>query len=430
MKVLLINNHSVLNVGDHAILVETLRLLQAGVPQVEIVLTFNDTVSAQAMLPGYPIRSSPLTWMTRTAEDGETTVAVARWRQAGLIVLLVLQALIYRLTHLTPRLFVDDRKHDLVRAFAAAELVLACGGGYIYASGPHDGVLGGFNLRLINCLLAVLMGKPLVLLPQSIGPLYDIPQRRIVQWIVRRARLTFVRERQSLAILQALGCAERALYAPDLAFGMTSAPDERTAQLREHVRAVSLQPAFLVGMTAINWHGQNIAFDRQQRYEQALISFIDTITAKGGVVVFFNQCCGPTAVEDDRLVHARLRERVAQARRVILIDDVLPPDVIQAAYGEMDYFVGTRLHSVILALNAGVPSIAIGYLQKTAGVLGAVGLTDWCCDINELTAEQLGAMFSRLQQQAVQPEASAYVQRAGRTKQALPALLRMVVGKG
>jgi colanic acid/amylovoran biosynthesis protein len=430
VKVLLINNHSVLNVGDHAILVETLRMLRVGLPEAEIALTFNDTLSAQAMVPDYPIYSAPLTWMTRTSGDGETTVPVARWRQGLLLILLLMQALIYRLSGRTVRFFADPEKHELVRAFATADVILACGGGYIYAPGPHDGILGGFNLRLINCLLAILMGKTLVLLPQSIGPLHDAMQRRIVRWIVRKAALTFVRERQSLRVLHELGCDQRALYAPDLAFGMLSAPDDQTQALREHVRAALLQPTFRVGITAINWQGQNTSFDHQQRYEQALLGFINTITAAGGVVVCFNQCCGPTAVEDDRLVHCRLQQQAAQPDRVILINDLFPPDVIQAAYGKMDYFVGTRMHSVILALNAGVPSIAIGYLQKTEGVLDAVGLADWCCNINELASDQLTIMFHRLRQQHAQPDATAYVQHARRMKRALPALLRMIMDKG
>jgi colanic acid/amylovoran biosynthesis protein len=159
-----------------------------------------------------------------------------------------------------------------------------------------------------------------------------------------------------------------------------------------------------------------------------MLGCIDAITAQGGVVVLFAQCCGPSAAEDDRQVNARLFARAAQPDRVLVIAEALPPDVLQAAYGQMDYFIGTRMHSVILALNAGVPALAIGYLHKTRGVLDELGLSDYCYDIEMLTAETLIAGFERLRCSGMAYSVAPYLDRARRAKLALVQVLGMLAG--
>ena len=210
LKLLLINNHSLLNAGDYAILTETLRMLEERFPEAQIDLVFNDTDSARAALPGYAIHDAPLTWAAPLDQRGQY-MFVNRWLRLLYLALLTLVALGYRVSGHLPPLFADRRKRGLLRAFAAADLVLACGGGYIYAPGPGDGLSGWFGFMLSGCALALLMGKPLVLLPQSIGPLHDDFQRRAARWVVCRAALICVRERRSLDLLQQLGCAQRAL---------------------------------------------------------------------------------------------------------------------------------------------------------------------------------------------------------------------------
>lgn len=422
MNILLINNHSVENAGDYAICLETLRVLEQSFPGARIAISFNDPGPARAALPGYPIYRAPMAWCLRL-DRRRTFHLLPRWPRLLLLAALLLVALFCRLGGRLPAWLPGREQRELLHAYAECDLVLACGGGYIYAPGPNEGVAGVFTYMLLGCLLALLMGKPLVLLPQSIGPLHDDLQRRLTRWVVRGARLTFVRERESLRLLEQLGCAGRALLAPDLAFAMPGAPPEQAARLLDGL----LPPAHtrpLVGMTALNWSGQNYTFDGQAAYEQAMLGCIDALTARGATLVLFTQCAGPSDAEDDRLVSARLRARAACPERVVLLDQPLPPALLQAAYGQMDFFIGTRMHSVILALNAGTPALAVGYLHKTRGVLGEVGLGERCLEITGVRAEDLTAAFERLRAAPAQPALAPFLARAARCKRALPALLR------
>ena len=53
---------------------------------------------------------------------------------------------------------------------------------------------------------------------------------------------------------------------------------------------------------------------------------------------------------------------------VHFVDEEAPPDLLQAAYGCCDVFLGSRLHSNIFALIRHVPVLAIAYQDKTIGV--------------------------------------------------------------
>jgi colanic acid/amylovoran biosynthesis protein len=420
MNILLLNNHSVLNAGDHAILLETLAVLDTVFPHARVTLAFNDVVTARAAHPRRLIVASPLAHVTRLTPDGESEMAPFDLRRTRAWQLLG-AALAVRVRGTLPG--GGARLPAFVRALAEADLVLACGGGYLYAPSA-EGSFGWFDFTLLGCLMAVLMRKPLVLLPQSFGPLHGLRQKLPVALVARAAALVCARERVSLALLRSLGADKRALLAPDMAFGMNGATPADGEALLARAGLHALRPAYTVGVTALNWAGQNYTFSAQQQYEAALVAAIDTICEDGGAVALFAQCCGPAAAEDDRRVARRLHAAARWPERVTLLAEPLAPPLLQAAYGQVDFFIGTRMHSVILALNAGTPALAVGYLHKTRGMLHEVGLAHHALEIGSVSGNELVAALGRLREAPAQPEVPAYLERARRFKRALPALLQ------
>lgn len=398
MKIVVINNHSVLNAGDYAILLQTLRLLHNAFPQAELILTFNDPVTARAALPTYRIYAAPPAWGVRLNQQRRAIKAPRVARGLSLLAFLISALLVRWLGRRAP-ILPDPEKQALLTDVANADLVVACGGGYLYHWFTFAGVL---------LLCAILMRRRLVMLPQSIGPFYHPLQVRLAQIIVQGADLVLTRETISLRRARDLG-ARVARCEPDLAFAFPAAPPELAwAWLRWYVPS-DLPATMYVGLTAIDWQEQNVLFRHQQQYEQVLVEFIDRLTAQGAIVVLFAQTCGPSYAEDDRLVNLRLHRRVRDQQRVFMINEPLHPSILQALYGCMNYFVATRLHSFILATNAGVPALNIGYLSKSAGILGDMGLAERCLDIQQFSLDELWAAFTRLQHEGLPANAAAYV---------------------
>jgi len=247
---------------------------------------------------------------------------------------------------------------------------------------------------------ALWAGKPLYLLPQSVGPLKRNWERWLVRWIFNRARLVLVREEVSLQQIKQAGVTNPRVYVqPDMAFSFAAAPlEEAAGWLQSHgIETGSSTP--LLGVTAINWGVQTGQHTLQTQYESAMTDavryFVERIHGKA---IFFPQVAEAAPSADDRIPARRVIESLRDLGEwVTLIDQPPAPAVLNAAYGLMDVFIGTRMHSNIFALNGGVPVLAIAYRHKTQGIMHMLGLDEWAVDIQAVNGsvltEQLAALW-------------------------------------
>ncbi|MDX1689027.1 MAG: polysaccharide pyruvyl transferase family protein, partial [Candidatus Promineifilaceae bacterium] len=184
---------------------------------------------------------------------------------------------------------------------------------------------------------------------------------------------------------------------PDLAFALRPAPRTRGRKLLRR-SGVDPEERPLLGITLINWGAQARRFTGQEAYETAVAAaaraFVDDY---GGRCVLFAQVRGPTAADDDvvpaRRVHASLADL---GDAVTLVEEETTTADLKAAYGCMDLFMGTRLHSNIFALTESVPAITIQYQPKTRGVMRMLGLEEWVIEIEEVSEEKLRALLGEL----------------------------------
>jgi colanic acid/amylovoran biosynthesis protein len=433
MKILLVNQKTSLNRGDMAIYNETLRLLRRSFPESCIVMTLRGREEENSF-PDCTIINSLESWVVSVDSSGQEKFTSPLQRIVDIIRLMFF-VIYYRMSGRKIRCFFDYKKQAFLDACASADFVLGCGGGYLYDE--YDSPQSVFSelIRLFawdmfvlgEMLVPLAIGKPLVLLPQSIGPLRTRLKKHIISWIVRKANLTFVRERESLYLLQKLGCSQRAMYMPDLAFGLPEGDRELAEILLKRAGLDRARYSFCVGITAIDWGAQQRGFYRQAMYEQSLVACIDEITCQGGAVVLFAQCATLLPAWNDRIVNRRLKAAARDPQHVYLVEDLPEPEQLQSLYGLMNYFVATRMHSAILAMNAGVPVITIGYLHKSRGIMREANLAEWCFDIGTVTPGELVRGFHRLRLLTVQDQAQKYVAFAVRSKKALVVLLQLVI---
>lgn len=423
MKILILNAHSAQNAGDLAILRESIACMRRAFPGADLTITMNDEISG--LLPADAVFVGSFTrWMMRVDARGEW-----RWRKSLVplyAALLILSSLLYRLTRLQllPRL--PDRR-DLLRAYYAADVVAVIGGGHLYAR--HSANIA-FVWLWLGIALAVLMGKPLIFLPQSFGPLPGRIQQAMLRWLLSRSALVVAREYRSLRLLAAIGLRRRVLALPDLAFGDDAIDSE--SLLAPEVAALAADRKPLIGLTLMDWQGQNPQFRNQRSYEAAVLALMRHVGDRyGAQVVLFAQCTGPNAAHDDRIIARRL---LAEARsqgldNVYFVDAALSPEQLKAAYGRLDLLVATRMHSAIFALSRNVPALAIGYLYKSVGIMEMLGLERHALDIATIDAETLCAGFDALwsEREAIRRQLSERIPAFQGTLDHLPLLIRRSV---
>ncbi|HEY0734899.1 MAG TPA: polysaccharide pyruvyl transferase family protein, partial [Herpetosiphonaceae bacterium] len=306
-----------------------------------------------------------------------------------------------------------------------ADVVAVIGGGHLYAR--HSANIA-FVWLWLGIALSVLMGKPLIFLPQSFGPLPGAVQQGILRWLLSRSTLVVAREYRSLRLLAEIGLRRHVLVLPDLAFG-----DEATeSPLVPEVAALTGNRQPLIGLTLMDWQGQNPQFRNQRSYEEAVLALMRHVGERCGArVVLFAQCTGPTAAHDDRIIARRL---LAEARSqgiedVYFVDAALSPEQLKAAYERLDLLVATRMHSAIFALSRNVPALAIGYLYKSVGIMEMLGLERHALDIATIDAETLCAGFDALwsEREAIRRQLSERIPAFQGTLDRLPLLIRRSV---
>src|SRR5262249_55431156 len=140
----------------------------------------------------------------------------------------------------------DAERRRLMCAYYDADLVVVIGGGHLYAR--H-----AFNIAFLwlwlGLALALLLGKPLVLLPQSFGPLPGRLQCGLLRWLLDRSAFVAAREYRSLRFLAEIGLGRRALVLPDMAFGLPPSAACVADSLLERSLGDASGP--LIGMTLL-----------------------------------------------------------------------------------------------------------------------------------------------------------------------------------
>jgi colanic acid/amylovoran biosynthesis protein len=393
-RILIINIHSSRNAGDAALALAATQQLHEAFPGSTVTLSMNDPSNHPNNDPKV---GSFMHWFHPLPPKGKI-----KWHLGEIVRLGVgslAAVVLYRWRKRPAYPFLSTEQKTFLQAYFDADLVGSAPGNYLYSSG-RIGL--SFLTAIYSMAYALWAGKPLYLLPQSVGPLKRNWERFLIRWIINPARLVFVREEVSLEQIQKARVTNPQVFLqPDMAFSFSAATTqeaEKWLQFHGVERGYNIP---LLGITAINWGAQTGQHTLQAQYESALAGaaryFVECM---GGKVIFFPQVAGSVASDDDRLPALRVIESLHDInKQVTLIDQPPTPAVLKAAYGLMDIFLGTRMHSNIFALCGCVPVLAIAYRHKTQGIMHMLGMDEWSIDIQNTSdttlIERLSALWDQ-----------------------------------
>ncbi len=293
------------------------------------------------------------------------------------------------------------RPHALLPALARTDLLLSGGGSLLQDVTSAHGIL--YYLGVVR--LAQRMGKRTMFGAQGLGPLERVRSRRLVASVANRLDAITVRDPQSAALLREIGVTHPPIQVaadPALLLG----PDTFHAP-QPGTYGVALRP----------WRGQeSLATRLADACREAL--------PQAHAVLF------PMQPQTDTGVGEQFASLLHQGQRA---DRVLPEAGLAAltqAMGEREMMVGMRLHALILAAAAGVPSVALSYDPKVTAFMAQSGQEDAVCDLSQDTEAALPALLSRCwiaraeRAEALRSRLPALRAMAGRTAEAAVSLLK------
>jgi polysaccharide pyruvyl transferase WcaK-like protein len=96
-----------------------------------------------------------------------------------------------------------------------------------------------------------------------------------------------------------------------------------------------------------------------------------------------------------------LRERISVCDDEHIINEpICSVEDLLSQIVATDIVVATRFHNVLLALVCNKPVISISFHHKCESLMSVMGLSEYCLDINDLTADRLIEKFCRLEKNA------------------------------
>ncbi|HJP96678.1 MAG TPA: polysaccharide pyruvyl transferase family protein [Candidatus Saccharimonadales bacterium] len=379
MKILITNVYSYKNKGDAAIVVSLIKEIRRVFGQDTDILAQTADIKHDEGKYDVPVTQSLLwTLLSRVRDDNiikRLYVPIKGICSLSLYLFFVnaFQKELRFLLNRDMKQFVDENKQ--------ADLVIACGGGYLRTA---HGSLRETILLFVTCLnflTAKYLGKQVYLYSQSIGPVHGSLQEKMLKFTLDRVDIVQPREDVSVAYLQKLGIKAQVVPTADAALllGGTGIFPERVAKLDEQ--------KMHVGLTVRKWFKDKAQLEA---YESAVAQNIDYLIEKHNAQVFYiPQVIAENFGDDDRIVAKEVWEKVQNKDLFTVVDADLHPFEVIGLCGAMDIFIGTRMHSNIFSLISKVPVVAIEYEHKTRGIMRGLGLEDLTIDIKDVTPQTL-----------------------------------------
>ena len=259
----------------------------------------------------------------------------------------------------------------LLPAIARCDVFLSGGGSLLQDVTSAHGIF--YYLGVVR--LAQMLGKKTLFIAQGIGPLTLPRSRKLVAAVANKLDAITVRDPDSAALLREIG--------------VSRPPMEVTADPALLLSPSTSSQKSGFGVALRPWHGQE-----QLGAQTAAACFLSLSKQTPHLL--------PMQPGSDTLIAGQFAEAWAALGGAAIPARPSPatqglPALLSIIAG-CDMMVGMRLHALILAAAAGVPSVALAYDPKVAAFMQASGQGDAVYDLSAPDADALAALIGRVWQ--------------------------------
>lgn len=294
--------------------------------------------------------------------------------------------------------------HPVLKLYREARAILDISGGDSFSDIYG---LPFFRANALRKKITIKEGKALILLPQTYGPYKSSYALKTAQTIVRQSAMAWARDDKSFTVLRELlgDCfdANRHRVGVDVAFGLPAVPPSShriegiLGWMRDgNARMVGINVS---GLLMNRPEEAAVRYGLRADYREAILALVRRLlTDTSTRILLIPHVVRPTGhYESD--IEACESIIAAQGINVsdrLAVSPVLEdPREVKWIIGQCDWFCGTRMHSTIAALSSGVPTSAISYSPKTAGVFDTCGQGAYVADPRQLDTEEVVELLWR-----------------------------------
>lgn len=378
---IIVDAYTYRNAGDAAIVLATANILRRrGVSSIRVASRHID--SDRDFYQRYGLEAVPAS--VTFPVKGQTNDL---WRGVTFVWSALAAVLLTLAFQLSPRIAIGASHAVGLSGFAflaMADTVVLCGGGYLYSPDSR------LNLTLLHCALtrwlARWLGKPLLMMPQSIGPFRRRSDELIAAAALQAVDRIVVREEQSAAEARRLvGSSREIVVCPDIALYGWERPGACPGRANEG------QPES-VGLIAMDWTWARRAGRADlSRYIDKLAELITHLGETGLHVRLLSSSFVPAEGQDDQEIAAGVlaRSQVHDTERAGIDHDATDVEGLRSALRDQTIVVSTRLHGALLAMVEGRPAVTLAYQPKATATYQLLGLSELCLDVQTFSVKEL-----------------------------------------
>ena len=286
-----------------------------------------------------------------------------------------------------------------IKHYKWADLVVGAPGGMC---------MGGFQNwgHVFNLYVAKFMKKPLAYYGRSIGP---FPTKTFSNRLFRKMSMrmldyfmfTSLRDRKSEKIAAELGF-HNIVGVVDSAF-LDSPKVEIPTEVQKQIGD---KPYFVFVPNLLIWHvDYKGKLDRSMLidYYCQMLDVLFKVHPDCNAVMLPQTCCGDQYDKNDVNLFREIAERKGD-KRVIVVSDKYGSDIQQTIIADARLMVGLRYHSIVFALNQGIPFVSLSYEHKMSGLLETLGKEDCMVNVEQdiFTEEGRTSILQQLKLKALQ----------------------------
>jgi colanic acid/amylovoran biosynthesis protein len=308
---------------------------------------------------------------------------------------IVLLAFLYRIIP-----FISIRKNisisnPWIKALRDADFV-----GNIHGGDSFSDIYGirRFIIYIIDDIIALLMGKKLVMLPQTYGPFNHFISKRIASYIMKHSYKLFSRDLQCIEfgdkMLDSNGFSPQIKYCPDVAFTLDSV---KLNSYQIEPPLVKLPNTLIVGLN-VNGLMYNGGYNKQNMFGlkcdyklflvELVLRFMKETTASLLLIPHTFGLAGNINSDPDACRDLLKRFEDQFKNRIHMVSREYDQSEIKGIIGLCDFIIGSRMHACIAGLSQEVPTVGVAYSQKFQGVFESVGAGDMVIDGRFLSADE------------------------------------------
>jgi polysaccharide pyruvyl transferase WcaK-like protein len=357
-KIVITEAFSPRHIGNWALAVCAVEQLRSAFPNGQITILARDPEgiteitgerSIAKLFPYMPHHASFLTQILWAIPN-------TLWALVAGIILLISRGDLHRFSG-PARAFTRGARRNAFEAILEADLIVSISGESI-----NEDFLKKLPFVLFTYWLPARLGKPVVLFPQSFGPLHSGFFRRISLAVFNRCALLMPREHESMRFLIELGLPpERCPLVPDVATALRPIGEQATEALLKKL-GLDRKEGPLMAITPSVF--QDSGDTHIRHLAGATRRFLDKHSGARTIVLIGNRSGGICGC-NDRSVAEKFMEFLDSDGRVRpLLDCDLSPAEFKGLCSSIDLFITCRMHMAILATMTCTPTIALATQGK------------------------------------------------------------------